>query len=145
MKKYIYMGFGGSIGAIFRYLLKQIAVFDVNNAIPVNTFLVNISGCFLLGFILTAAIDSLKVRPNLQLGLTTGFLGAFTTFATICKETVVLISDGNYSFALLYIIASVTFGFTSTYLGFKLADKIFIKKPIKEDLSLICDFESEDN
>lgn len=146
MKKYVYIGLGGASGAVFRYLIKQIPIYNPKE-IPMDTLLINIAGCFLLAFILTSALDILRLRPNLKLGISAGFLGAFTTFSTLCKETAILMSNGRCFFAVFYIIASVILGFTAVYLGFALANKIFIQKTLaqKDNLStgLLPDIESE--
>jgi CrcB protein len=76
-----------------------------------------VTGSFLLAFLLTAALKSVRFDSDLKLGLTTGFLGAFTTFSTFCKEVYLLINSRNYSITALYIILSVIFGFTAAYIG----------------------------
>lgn len=142
MRKYIYIGLGGALGASLRYLIKEISINKYQQTIPIDTLLINIVGCFLLAFILTVALDVLRRRPNLKLGITIGFLGAFTTFSTICKEIVDLASNGHYLIAVFYFTASTVFGLMAAYLGFISAKKIFIEKS-SLPIDILTDIESE--
>jgi fluoride ion exporter CrcB/FEX len=67
-----------------------------------NTLVVNLVGCFLLAAILTLALEVLEISSDLRLGVSTGFIGAFTTFSTLCKEILIMASQGYYltAFAL---------------------------------------------
>ncbi|WP_324825392.1 fluoride efflux transporter CrcB [Sinanaerobacter sp. ZZT-01] len=124
MQKYIYIGCGGFAGAIIRYSIKQIQIQNYYERIPLDTLFINISGAFLLAFILTAASKAWKINANMQMGITVGFLGAYTTFSTFCKETVLLIQSGDYFAAFFYVIISVALGFGAACLGMKFAHKI---------------------
>jgi CrcB protein len=123
MKKYIYISFGGIAGAILRYLIRSISVDRYPGDIPFNTLVINLSGCFLLAFVLTGAKDVLKINADLKLGIATGFAGAYTTFSTLCKEVVTLIAGKHYVSAGLYVILSVMLGIGCVYTGIKLAEK----------------------
>lgn len=124
MKKYFFIGFGGFWGAIGRHLIQSIQIMEYHGSIPLNTLIVNLSGSFLLSLILTLTLEVRAVDPNIKLGITTGFLGAFTTFSTFCKETVSLLQSGNYVSAISYMIISTVFGLLLAYLGILLAGKI---------------------
>jgi len=124
LQKYIYIGCGGFAGAILRYGIKQIQIQNYYGRIPLDTLFINISGAFLLAFILTAASKAWKINANMQMGITVGFLGAYTTFSTFCKEAVLLMQSGNYFAAFFYVIISVGFGFGAACLGMILARKI---------------------
>jgi len=115
MKKYVYIFIGGFIGAILRYLLKEVTL---------GTLITNVLGCFLIGLILTLAFEILDFNSNIRLGIATGLLGAFTTFSTVCKESFKLIVSGNYLSCILYIFVTVAFGLFAVYLGTVLAKKI---------------------
>lgn len=116
MRKYIMIAIGGFLGAILRVLIKNIPTTALSD-FPWLTLLINVTGSFLLAFIFTAAVRFKKFNPDIKHGITTGFFGAFTTFSTLCKETVYLMGGDQYSTAALYIILSVAFGFTAAYLG----------------------------
>lgn len=121
MRKYVLIGSGGFLGAILRYLIKGIDVFNHPIPIPLATLVINLSGTFLLAFILTAAFEAWEIDPDVRLGIATGFLGAFTTFSTLCKETAVLLLGGNYLSAATYIAVSIMLGLASAFLGFAAA------------------------
>jgi fluoride exporter len=127
MKKYIYIGVGGFLGAISRYLVKGIELFQYQGAIPYNTLLINVSGSIVLALLLTISFEIWEMDENMRLGLATGFLGAFTTFSTMCKETAQLIKTGDIFSALAYISLSTILGLAGVYLGVILARKVIAK------------------
>lgn len=123
MRKYIFIAAGGMLGAVLRYCIKNIHVWNYHGSIPLNTLFVNITGSFLLALLLTVAFEVWNFDSDIRLGITTGFLGAYTTFSTLCKETVKLITCGQYFSAISYIAVSVMLGLTSAYIGIILARK----------------------
>lgn len=124
MRKFIYIGLFGAAGAILRNLITQIPIENFQDNIPLNTLFINLTGCFALGFVMTAVLEAFKLNPDLRLGVATGFLGAYTTFSTLCGQTVDFIAAGYYFSAIDYIIVSAAFGFSATYFGAVLARKI---------------------
>lgn len=126
MRKYIFIGLGGMSGALLRFLMKQIPIPLPVGVFPLNTLIINISGCLALGFVLTLSLDILDFDPDIRLGIATGFIGAYTTFSTVCKEITNLLFTGHYFLAFLYLILSCGLGFLCVYLGTILARK-FIK------------------
>lgn len=95
--------------------------------IPTGTIFINVFGCFLLAFILAVALEILEFNSDLKLGITTGLLGAFTSFAMFCKETVILITRGLYISAVFYIVISIALAFSAVYAGMVLARKFLVK------------------
>ena len=128
MKKYLSIGVGGALGAILRYSLQQIPLNSVYR--PLLTMLINLSGSFLLGFLLVLFIKCLPVRPEIRLGATTGFLGGYTTFSTFCKEAVLLSLSGHLFFSAAYAAASVILGFTAAWLGIRTAKRMERRKTV---------------
>jgi CrcB protein len=118
------IGSGGFLGAIARYLIKNFNIPDLHGGIPLDTLVINIIGSFLLTFIITYAINR-KMGDNLRFGLTTGFLGAFTTFSSICREVYFLFSKGEIVAALSYIILTSVLGLTAAWLGTFTAQRAF--------------------
>ena len=96
MRKYIYISIGGALGAVFRLAIENVHIWNYNESIPLNTLIINIAGSFILALFLTAAYEVMEVDADLRIGLSTGFLGAFTTFSTLCKETVSLMAGGKF-------------------------------------------------
>lgn len=111
MQSYIFVGLGGMLGSILRF-----AVSSYYQKAPLGTFIVNILGCLLIGY-LSARIENV----GLKLLLLTGFLGGFTTFSTFGLETFQMLKDGDFLRAALYVSASVVLGILAVFLGTVLA------------------------
>lgn len=135
MKNYIYIGLGGAMGSLARVLLEQIHIYHYHELVPMNTLLINVSGSFLLALILTLAFEVWEMDESLRLGITTGFLGGYTTFSTLCKETVGLMNGGNYFSALTYITMSTILGLVFAYLGVILAREWLARLIKRKDAS----------
>lgn len=116
MKILLAIGTGSFIGGIFRYLLSQFIQAKFLSAFPYGTFFVNIIGCFLIGLVYGLA-DRGNLTQEWRLILATGFIGGFTTFSAFSNETVNMLRDGQLGYALVYVIASVVFGLTATFIG----------------------------
>lgn len=127
MRKYAFIAIGGSLGAILRYVIKNIHFYNYKEVIPINTLLINVSGSFILALILTVAFEIFEFDSDIRLGIATGFLGAYTTFSTLCKETVNLINQGDYYSAISYIGFSAMLGLAAAYFGVVLAREVVAK------------------
>lgn len=127
MKKYVAIGLGGFLGAILRVVIKDLKLFSYDGAFPLNTLIINVSGCLLLSLLLTIAFEVWEMDESVRLGIATGFLGAYTTFSTLCKETVSLLTNGDYTIASLYIILSTGLGLLAVYLGIIVAREYIAK------------------
>lgn len=136
MKKYFFICIGGILGTISRFLIKEIHIYRYHENFPLNTLIVNITGSFILALILTIAFEIWEFDESVRLGITTGFLGAYTTFSTLCKETVSLMKEGFYFSAILYITVSTMIGLAAAYFGIVLAREVVSKlvKKEKEEL-----------
>lgn len=113
----ISIGLGGFCGAITRYLVNRGVERYCQGAFPLATFIVNLVGCFLLGFILTYALEKGDMNPIFRAAVTTGFLGALTTFSTFTYETLALLEGQNHLLALGNVVVSVVFGLLMGWLG----------------------------
>ncbi|MCR3760628.1 fluoride efflux transporter CrcB [Clostridium felsineum] len=124
MKKYIFIGMGGAIGAILRCVIKNVKIHTFIGGFPINTFIINLSGAFVLALLFTTAYEIWHFNDDIRLGIGTGFIGAYTTFSTMCKETVMLMDQKMYVLAMAYIITSVLFGLLFAYFGAIVSRKI---------------------
>jgi fluoride exporter len=115
------IAFGGALGALSRYGLGVWISSKWNQGFPLHTFLINISGAFLLGFLNILFIERLTVDPLWRLGIGVGFLGAFTTFSTFGFEVISFLEGGSLFTAGLYTLLSIVIGFTGVALGVGLA------------------------
>ncbi|MHB1420360.1 MAG: fluoride efflux transporter CrcB [Bacillota bacterium] len=114
---YLYIGAGGFLGAILRYALGQAITHLWTGNYPLGTFLINLTGCFILGLFLTLTFEWLSVGPNLRLGIATGLLGAFTTFSTFTFEVLGLLDRGLPGLAVGYAVLSMLLGLCTIWLG----------------------------
>ncbi|MCR4435796.1 MAG: fluoride efflux transporter CrcB [Clostridiales bacterium] len=136
MRKYVFISIGGILGAISRYLIKGLHIYHYHENVPLNTLIINVTGSFILALVLTVAFEVWEFDASIRLGIATGFLGAYTTFSTLCKETVGLIHQGDYFSAITYITDSTIVGIAAAYFGIVLAREVVSKlvKKDKEDL-----------
>ena len=81
------------------------------------TLIVNVIGAFLMGYSSTAL--KTRLQPHHYKAITTGFLGSFTTFSTMSKETYVLLSTCAYRMLILYLVLTIIGGFLLCLLGVK--------------------------
>jgi fluoride exporter len=116
MKLILMIGIGGFIGTIFRYIISIGIQNKFLSSYPFGTFTVNIIGCFLIG-IIYALSDRGNISVEWRLFIATGILGGFTTFSSFSNETVSMLRDAQYGFALLYVLSSVTIGILATFAG----------------------------
>ncbi|NHA02685.1 fluoride efflux transporter CrcB [Mucilaginibacter sp. HC2] len=108
---------GGGLGSVCRYLVNRWVTGIVTSAFPYGTFLVNITGCFLIGFLVFYSAKFGTYSLNWRLFLVTGICGGYTTFSSFSFENVQLISDHQLFTAILYAFGSIVLGFLATYMG----------------------------
>ena len=121
MPNILVIAVGGALGALSRYALGVWISNKWDQGFPLHTFLINITGAFLLGFLHILFIERLNVNPLWRLGIGVGFLGAFTTFSTFGYEVIALLEGGSFMTAGLYTLLSIVVGFTGVALGVGLA------------------------
>jgi fluoride exporter len=115
------IGFGSAIGGIARFLLGSAIQHRAGADFPLGTFIINVTGSLLVGFLLRYALGTPAISTELRAMLTTGFCGGYTTFSTFSYETAVLVEDGDHLRAALYVASSVVVGLLATFLGFAAA------------------------
>ncbi|WP_042355419.1 fluoride efflux transporter CrcB [Bacillus rubiinfantis] len=114
---YLWVGLGGMLGSIIRYILSQVTAHFWYDNFPLGTLIVNLTGCFLLGWITTRMVSMKRLHPKLLTAVTTGVIGSYTTFSTFCLETVQLLQSGNIFLACMYIFLSLAGGLLLVNLG----------------------------
>ncbi len=117
IKTIIYIAIGGAIGSVLRYLMYIFVNKYWSNNFPLATFLTNVLGCFIIGFILGILEKNNLTDSNLKWFLVTGLCGGFTTFSTFGFENLNLFQNQNSLIALLYIGSSIFLGIISVWLG----------------------------
>jgi CrcB protein len=108
---------GGALGALARYLVDRFIEAREVGLFPWGTFTINVSGCLLVGAVVSALVDRHHTPAWLRLGLVMGVLGGYTTFSTFSQETFDLVREGRGGVALLYAVASVAVGVTAVFIG----------------------------
>ena len=124
MQKLFNLIIGGTIGTLARYFLSGFTYQVVGSNFPYGTLVVNLIGCFIVGFLASIAEEKFALNTNLKILLMVGFCGAFTTFSTFILETSNLIKDGETLKALINVLISVIAGFIVFRLGVLLAEVI---------------------
>ncbi|OOM07305.1 fluoride efflux transporter CrcB [Clostridium saccharobutylicum] len=125
MQRVIYVGIGGGIGAIIRYLITKQSAGLFNCNIPLGTLIVNVLGGFLIGMIMELSVSTDFISPNLKLFLTTGIMGGLTTFSTFSYETITLMNDGRYLLAFSNIFLNLFLSLGGVILSTLLCKVIF--------------------
>jgi CrcB protein len=121
--KILAVGIGGAFGAIARYLINISPLANLFEKFPFPTFFINITGSFLIGFLLILFTDRFAINDNLRLAIIVGFLGAFTTFSTFELEIWELIKENHFPTAFLYLFLSICVGFIGVLSGVWLAKR----------------------
>ena len=124
MQKVIYVGIGGCIGAMTRYLITMHSSKLFNSSIPLGTLIANVLGGFLIGVIMEISMSTELISPNLKLFLTTGIMGGLTTFSTFSYETISLLGDGKYLLGVGNIMLNLTLSLGGVVLGTSLCKMI---------------------
>ena len=117
LRNLVLVGTGGMAGAIARYGF-AIAVDRLwLGSFPLATFLINLLGSFAFGLVVALGLERAAIGPDMRLALTTGFLGAFTTFSTFEFETNRLLVAGSWFTAALYVALSLIAGLAAVQIG----------------------------
>jgi len=124
IKQLLLIGLGGGIGSIFRYLVSVWAVKRLATDFPFATFLVNITGCLLIGLFVGFSVRHNWLDGQMKLLLITGFCGGYTTFSTFSLENWGLFETGNYTHLILNITGSVLLGIAAVWLGLILSKTV---------------------
>lgn len=118
---YLAIVLSGGLGALLRYIVGRAAVNLPFAALPFGTLIVNVLGCFLMGYLSWALVHRFDVSREVQTVVLTGFLGGFTTFSAFSLEVVTLLEQGADWRAILYVALSVILCIAMCFLGLMLA------------------------
>lgn len=121
----IYVFVGGGTGAVCRYLVTSYIGSVQGIAFPFGTLTVNVVGSFLIGLIMTFAIENVGVLSDAaRFLLVVGFLGGFTTFSSFSMETLTLLKAGSSTTAIFNVLVNVIVGLLAAMSGAMLAQNI---------------------
>ncbi|MFB2636818.1 fluoride efflux transporter CrcB [Shewanella bicestrii] len=116
MNNILLVALGGSIGAVFRYLISIFMIQVFGSSFPFGTLLVNVLGSFLMGVIYALGQMS-HISPELKALIGVGLLGALTTFSTFSNETLLLMQEGDWLKAALNVVLNLSLCLFMVYLG----------------------------
>ena len=120
---YLLIAIGGASGALTRYSIDRLTLyFGMENI--AGTFIVNISGSFILGILISISTYKLNFSNGVRDAITIGFLGSYTTFSTLTVTSLTLWQSGQYGKAAINIIFSVIFGLIAAYAGFHIGNQV---------------------
>jgi CrcB protein len=119
----VFIALGGVVGTLARYFVGA-WLQGPHVAFPRGTLAINISGSFILGFVMRLAMGTTLISPSLRGALTVGFCGAFTTMSTFSYETVALATEGDLWRAGLYAGSTIAGCLCATVAGIALATKL---------------------
>ncbi len=117
MRRYMLIAFGGALGAMLRYFVGVLAAERFGPRFPVGTLSINVSACFMIGFILEYLNHHTGVNPVWRYGFAIGFIGAFSTFSTFEWETWSDLTNGAFWLGIAYVAVSLIAGLIAVSLG----------------------------
>ena len=118
MSQVIAVGLGGFVGAILRYVVTGLVQRQTPGFLPAGTMCVNLIGCLVIGCLMTVCIERPGWMPHhVRLLVITGLLGSLTTFSTFGYETVELLHESEFRFAVLNVMGNLVVGCTAVWMG----------------------------
>lgn len=121
--KYLWIGLGGALGAICRYLI-GVWFSDRFGRFPYGTFTINITGCFAIGLAIAILGSRTGLSAAWRYAIPIGFIGAYTTFSTYELESLHAVQQGFPVVAILNLTLSVVIGYAAVWLGFAAGSRI---------------------
>jgi len=115
--KYLLVGVGGALGSVLRFWASSYIAGRVGSRFPYGTFVVNISGSFLIGLALAVLAETMDWGANWRYLISIGFIGGYTTFSAFEYETFRLFQSGRVFSAILNVTLSVVVGFLAVWAG----------------------------
>jgi len=111
---------GGALGALSRFGVDAWIERRSESLFPWSTFVVNVSGCLAVGFVIAALVDHHRAPEWLRIALVMGFCGGYTTFSTFAQETLDLARWSTFAPALASVAANVLVGVVAVLIGARL-------------------------
>jgi CrcB protein len=118
MGRYFCVLAGGAFGSLTRYLLgRAITQQFPNSQFALGTFVINVTGSFMIGLLMTLIVERYRLPHYWQLTLVVGLLGGYTTFSSFEYDAYLTTRGGHHWITLAYLVGSVVFGYAAVWLG----------------------------
>lgn len=117
MDRYLAVLTGGGFGCLTRYVLGTWIMAKYGGRFPLGTFVINVTGSFFIGVLMTLLTERLQPHPNWRLFLVVGVLGGYTTFSSFEYETLQAMREGARWMGMIYVVGSVVLGYLGVWLG----------------------------
>ena len=122
MNRYLLVMLGAALGGLSRYIvgtavLQRFTARFPENVFPLGTLIVNVTGCFLIGILMSLFVAHADPNPNLRLLLITGVLGGYTTFSSFAWESFEAVEKEQIWIGLANILLSVVLGYLAVWCG----------------------------
>ena len=121
MTRYLLVVIGGGTGALARYVAASAIMTRFGGKFPLGTLAINVTGSFLIGFLMTILTGRFQLDQRWRLLLVVGFLGGYTTFSSFEWETYTAVREGELWAGMLNVVSSVMLGYAAVWLGSMLA------------------------
>ncbi len=121
MIRYLVVLVGGGVGALARYIAASAIMSRFGGKFPLGTLVINVTGSFLIGFLMTMLTERFHLDPVWRLLLVVGFLGGYTTFSSFEWETYTAVREGALWAGMLNVVSSIMLGYVAVWLGVILA------------------------
>lgn len=145
LTKYLAVAAGSAIGGMLRYYLGGSVLSRLGGEFPLATFVINMTGSFIIGFFLTLVAERLSIGQHLRLAIAVGFVGAYTTFSTFEYETARLVEERHFFLALLNVVLSVIVGFIAVWGGILAARRLEGKPLLSSAAYLQFELEADES
>lgn len=117
MYKVLLVFLGSGVGGALRYLVAGVVQNFWGPTFPVGTLVVNCTGCLAIGFLVALMMGPTVVREEYRLAVLIGLLGGYTTFSTFGRETMALVTDGQWLLAGTNVVLSNALGLLAVWAG----------------------------
>ena len=117
MDKYLVVLAGAGLGGLARYVAGTWIMSKYGGRFPLGTFIINVTGAFLIGVLMTLLTEKMQPHPNWRLFLVVGILGGYTTFSSFEYEAFQAVRGGERRMGLIYAAGSVLLGYFGVWLG----------------------------
>ncbi|WP_181444604.1 fluoride efflux transporter CrcB [Bacillus sp. 03113] len=123
MSTYVYIGLGGIVGSLLRFLVSTLCVLLWGNQFPIGTLIVNLIGAFILGWLTKGVFSRKSFDPRMSAAIGTGIIGSFTTLSTLSMDMIKLVDQGFFQKAVFYMFISLFGGLLAASSGYFLGEK----------------------